>query len=166
MCLLCLYKLFCPDHQNIEEDEEEKIFKDSSDEECDDCCICFEPLEYKPKMELECGHIIHTSCGIPWISQYNSCPLCRAIATTPITHGPTGIPGPTNFNNYVSSSGHTGSIGYSDSPSGYYGPTGASGYYQIYDGHAGSSGYPSYQSSENYSLYSECTGCTGCPGCS
>lgn len=44
-----------------------------------DCCICLDPLTDKVTMQLECNHIIHTTCGLSWIlSGKNSCPLCRS----------------------------------------------------------------------------------------
>ena len=47
-----------------------------NDEE-DDCCICLEAMNSKPKMEMECNHIVHTACGISWLKREKTCPICR-----------------------------------------------------------------------------------------
>ena len=48
-------------------------------DESDDCCICYEPLKDGVTMELECHHRVHTPCGIMWLKQKQSCPLCRGV---------------------------------------------------------------------------------------
>ena len=45
-----------------------------------DCAICFERMDmvmHFPK----CGHIIHETCGVKWLSSQNSCPYCRQDLT-------------------------------------------------------------------------------------
>lgn len=51
-----------------------------SDNIPENCCICMEPLASSPKMQLECKHFMHTSCGVTWITKNNECPLCRGSA--------------------------------------------------------------------------------------
>ncbi len=43
------------------------------------CCICFS--NYIPKEEifhLECNHLYHKDCIVPWVKDFGNCPLCRA----------------------------------------------------------------------------------------
>ncbi len=59
---------------------EEPESSDSEDEQdYNKCCICLEDedINNKPKIELECGHVLHTRCGLGWLNIHKSCPLCR-----------------------------------------------------------------------------------------
>ena len=42
------------------------------------CVICLE--RYQPKdmvIHLNCGHHFHSTCGLPWLQQHQTCPTCR-----------------------------------------------------------------------------------------
>ena len=45
----------------------------------EECCVCLEELNNAAIMKLECGHAMHTKCGLNWFKGENkdSCPLCR-----------------------------------------------------------------------------------------
>lgn len=43
------------------------------------CTVCQMNFELGEKMiTLPCNHCYHTECGMTWLKQHNSCPLCRA----------------------------------------------------------------------------------------
>lgn len=54
-------------------------------EEEEPCFVCYEPLSSKPKMELNCGHYMHTECGVLWLTKKANCPLCRGAV--PLKNG-------------------------------------------------------------------------------
>lgn len=44
-----------------------------------DCIICME--DFEPGVggkKVPCGHVFHSSCIAQWLSDHNSCPLCRS----------------------------------------------------------------------------------------
>jgi upstream activation factor subunit UAF30 len=45
--------------------------------EPDLCCICCDAIDSAPTMQLSCKHILHTECGLGWILEKKTCPLCR-----------------------------------------------------------------------------------------
>ncbi|KAI3783606.1 hypothetical protein L1987_42690 [Smallanthus sonchifolius] len=50
----------------------------SSDNEM--CAVCKDKLlnnEGKIAKQLECGHVYHGECIVPWLSSRNTCPVCR-----------------------------------------------------------------------------------------
>ena len=48
------------------------------------CSICFEQSDSK-KYRLPCNHMFHVGCIDPWISRMNTCPVCRAEISVPMT---------------------------------------------------------------------------------
>jgi len=48
------------------------------------CSICFEQTDSK-KYRLPCNHMFHVDCIEPWISKMNTCPVCRAEISLPMT---------------------------------------------------------------------------------
>lgn len=42
------------------------------------CTICLENIaESSTVIKLHCDHIFHASCVLQWLSEHNTCPLCR-----------------------------------------------------------------------------------------
>ncbi|KAL3535692.1 hypothetical protein ACH5RR_004153 [Cinchona calisaya] len=41
------------------------------------CIVCMEGLESSGK-QVPCGHVFHSTCTAKWLSDHNSCPLCRS----------------------------------------------------------------------------------------
>ena len=47
-----------------------------------ECFICYDDIELKDLVSLECGHLFHTNCIITLIRMRNrKCPLCRKRIT-------------------------------------------------------------------------------------
>ena len=45
------------------------------------CTICQEEYEAEDEMgKLDCGHFYHIRCIKQWLSQKNSCPVCKSAA--------------------------------------------------------------------------------------
>jgi len=43
------------------------------------CPVCQDNLQHEDKViKLPCSHVFHPDCGLTWLKQHNSCPLCRA----------------------------------------------------------------------------------------
>ena len=43
---------------------------------CDNCSICLEALG-ENGVPLQCGHLYHGKCIVPWLQTKGNCPLCR-----------------------------------------------------------------------------------------
>ena len=44
----------------------------------DICCICLDDLDKSDTFQLDCSHIIHTSCLVEWFRRgNNTCPYCK-----------------------------------------------------------------------------------------
>lgn len=42
------------------------------------CTTCMEKFELDERVaELDCHHIFHPDCIIPWLNRHNTCPICR-----------------------------------------------------------------------------------------
>ena len=45
------------------------------------CVICLDKFaedRQNPAVALDCEHIFHRSCLLPWFQEHQSCPTCRA----------------------------------------------------------------------------------------
>ncbi|VAI32937.1 unnamed protein product [Triticum turgidum subsp. durum] len=48
-----------------------------------DCVVCTDPLPPSaPARRLPCGHLYHSHCIVTWLSEHNSCPICRRSIPT------------------------------------------------------------------------------------
>ncbi|KAF7072726.1 hypothetical protein CFC21_077817 [Triticum aestivum] len=48
-----------------------------------DCVVCTDPLPPSaPVRRLPCGHLYHSHCIVRWLSEQNSCPICRRSIPT------------------------------------------------------------------------------------
>jgi hypothetical protein len=60
----------------------ERLFSATKQEQAAECCICLEA--YKDGQVIcsaktvECDHIFHEVCALPWLQEHPECPLCRA----------------------------------------------------------------------------------------
>lgn len=44
-----------------------------------ECIICMEGFESRVGgKQVPCGHVFHSTCIAKWLSDHNSCPLCRS----------------------------------------------------------------------------------------
>lgn len=50
---------------------------ENKDNEPELCCVCYDAIDSAPTMQLSCKHILHTECGLGWIIEKKTCPLCR-----------------------------------------------------------------------------------------
>ncbi|KAL3532524.1 hypothetical protein ACH5RR_006045 [Cinchona calisaya] len=45
-----------------------------------ECIVCMESFESSVGgKQVPCGHVFHSTCIARWLSDHNSCPLCRSI---------------------------------------------------------------------------------------
>ena len=57
------------------------------------CMVCMDEVcEVKNSMTLPCGHSFHVTCGVKWLQENNSCPVCRAECGEKIKKKPTLTP--------------------------------------------------------------------------
>lgn len=47
------------------------------------CSICMEMIDRGAKKTLNCNHGFHTTCVNTWLTDNNTCPLCRAVQEEP-----------------------------------------------------------------------------------
>uniref|UniRef100_A0A8R7QI79 RING-type domain-containing protein n=1 Tax=Triticum urartu TaxID=4572 RepID=A0A8R7QI79_TRIUA len=48
-----------------------------------DCVVCTDPLPPSASaLRLPCGHLYHSHCIVRWLSEQNSCPICRGSIPT------------------------------------------------------------------------------------
>ncbi|XP_059306519.1 E3 ubiquitin-protein ligase SGR9, amyloplastic-like [Lycium ferocissimum] len=46
----------------------------------DTCPVCQDEFKHENEViTTYCSHAFHTSCLLPWLSQKNTCPTCRAV---------------------------------------------------------------------------------------
>ena len=45
------------------------------------CAICLEDFKDAKLIEFNCRHSCHENCGLDWIRQNASCPICRKELT-------------------------------------------------------------------------------------
>lgn len=51
---------------------------DSIHDELPTCMVCLEEVKHtRDSMCLSCGHHFHMACGLKWLKENNSCPVCR-----------------------------------------------------------------------------------------
>lgn len=44
-----------------------------------ECIVCMEAFESRVGgKQVPCGHVFHSTCIAQWLSDHNSCPLCRS----------------------------------------------------------------------------------------
>eukprot|EP01012_Entosiphon_sulcatum_P006213 TRINITY_DN12915_c0_g1_i1.p1 TRINITY_DN12915_c0_g1~~TRINITY_DN12915_c0_g1_i1.p1 ORF type:complete len:169 (+),score=8.20 TRINITY_DN12915_c0_g1_i1:37-507(+) len=58
-----------------------------------DCSICLDEHEVGGRgIVLPCSHVYHKDCLVPWLSQHNTCPMCRLelVAAAPTAAPPAG----------------------------------------------------------------------------
>ena len=54
------------------------------------CTICLEEFRKEEEcIRLKCGHMLHVPCAYRWLSDNNTCPMCRANQMEKITVVPT-----------------------------------------------------------------------------
>ena len=45
------------------------------------CTICLDEIGPQQRaVRLDCGHVFHAACLLPWVSRSKTCPNCRALA--------------------------------------------------------------------------------------
>lgn len=56
----------------------DEVIVEDEDLSCVICLDRFAEDRQNPAVALECGHIFHRSCLLPWFQEHQSCPTCRA----------------------------------------------------------------------------------------
>lgn len=65
--------------QQPSEDNQLTLIQENTNEESDDCIICFCPLENSADgIKLKCDHNFHKECLFEWLIINPTCPMCRA----------------------------------------------------------------------------------------
>jgi len=76
--------------KNVEKEPETKKFDTKP---FPTCMVCMDEVcEVKNSMTLPCGHSFHVTCGVKWLQQNNSCPVCRTGCGEKIKKIPTLTP--------------------------------------------------------------------------
>jgi len=88
------------------------------------CSVCMEDYKLgEPVRKLECTHVFHTSCIVPWLQMHATCPVCRTNLT----------PGQQNSGSDSNSSGRPPAAGSSNSSGGSSSGNSYSQYFDISD---------------------------------
>lgn len=62
-----------------------------SDDGPTECTICIDELAVgQITIGLPCNHSFHEECGVLWLKQHNTCPVCRAPIEQPSESAPSG----------------------------------------------------------------------------
>jgi protein-arginine kinase activator protein McsA len=75
-----------PTSQEFIESLPEKEVDENNKLECPSCTVCFDEFEIGSTAScLPCKHQFHKECISPWLSEHNTCPICRFSLPTEVT---------------------------------------------------------------------------------